>query len=102
MTKIEKTCGNVVMFPGKKAPRRQTQSGPTAGQREWLARGLSQPGGKLPLFDREGQPYPQRTIRSCIAKGWAEPWFNNPLKRDWLVCRLTDAGRSAAKKGAKG
>ncbi|MBI3513846.1 MAG: hypothetical protein HY060_07275, partial [Proteobacteria bacterium] len=34
-----------------------------------------------------------RTIRSCIDQGWAEPWFTNPLKPDWLVCKLTDAGR---------
>src|SRR5688572_4780174 len=28
---------------------------PTPEQREWLKRGLEQPGGKLPLFDRYGQ-----------------------------------------------
>jgi hypothetical protein len=27
-------------------------------------------------------------------QGWAEPWFANPLKPDWLVCRLTAAGRA--------
>ncbi len=68
-------------------------SGPTANQRAWLRRGLAQPGGKLPLFDDEGQRYPQQTIRTCIAQGWAEPWFNNPLKPDWLVCRITESGR---------
>jgi hypothetical protein len=26
--------------------------------------------------------------------GWAEPWFSNPLKPDWLVCKLTDTGRA--------
>ena len=70
-------------------------SGPTEKQRAWLSRGLAQPGGKLPLFDEEGQRYPQRTIRTCIDQGWAEPWFNNPLKPDWLVCRLTESGRGA-------
>ncbi|MBC93705.1 MAG: hypothetical protein CMM38_08710 [Rhodospirillaceae bacterium] len=63
-------------------------------QRDWLLRGLSQPGGKLPLFDREGQRINQRTIKSCIRKGWAEPWFENPIKPDWLVCKLTDKGRN--------
>jgi hypothetical protein len=65
-------------------------SGP---QRDWLLRGLSQPGGKLPLFDRDGQKISDRTIKSCIRKGWAEPWFDNPIKPDWLVCKLTDSGR---------
>lgn len=69
-------------------------SRPTATQRAWLARGLDQPGGKLPLFDREGRPISRRTIESCIAQGWAEPWFANPIKPDWLVCKLTPAGRA--------
>jgi hypothetical protein len=68
-------------------------SKPTASQIGWLKRGLSQPGGKLPLFDPDGQRYSERTIRSCIKQGWAEPWFANPMKPDWLVCKLTDAGR---------
>jgi hypothetical protein len=61
----------------------------------WLAKGLKQPGGKLPLFDEWGQKVNERTIRACIDHGWAEPWFTNPLKPDWLVCKLTDAGRRA-------
>ena len=67
---------------------------PTDVQRTWLARGLTQPGGKLPLFDDDGRRIDARTIRSCIEQGWAEPWFANPLKPDWLVCRLTAAGRA--------
>jgi hypothetical protein len=67
---------------------------PTQAQRVWLRRGLNQPGGKLPLFDYSGQRVDQRTIRSCIDQGWAEPWFDNPTKPDWLVCRLTDKGRA--------
>ncbi len=70
-------------------------SGP---QRDWLLRGLSQPGGKLPLFDRDGQKISDRTIKSCIRKGWAEPWFENPIKPDWLVCKLTDSGRRVIEK----
>jgi hypothetical protein len=66
---------------------------PTASQRKWLARGLDQAGGKLPLFDEVGKKVSDRTVRACIDHGWAEPWFNNPLKPDWQVCKLTDAGR---------
>jgi len=66
---------------------------PSPVQRAWLARGLNQPGGKLPLFDADGQQMDPRTIQACLEQGWAEPWFNNPLKPDWLVCKLTAAGR---------
>jgi hypothetical protein len=66
---------------------------PSAEERAWLARGLAQPGGKLPLFDGEGQQVKAALVRNCLAHGWAEPWFTNPLKPDWLVCKLTDAGR---------
>ena len=65
---------------------------PTPTQRAYLRRGLNQPGWKLPLFDEQGQRYSTRTIRSCIDQGWAEPWFNNPLKPNWMVCRLTKVG----------
>ncbi len=69
--------------------------GPTEGQRNWLERGLDQPGGKLPLFDSRGQKVSERTVISCVERGWAEQWFNNPLKPDWIVCKLTEAGRKA-------
>jgi hypothetical protein len=62
----------------------------------YLKRGLSQPGGKLPLFDLNGQEVSQRIVRDCLARGFAEPWFPNPLKPDWLVCRLTPSGRQMA------
>ncbi len=68
---------------------------PSQSQIRYLRRGLSQTGGKLPLFDDQGQEIDVRTIRACINAGWAEPWFANPLKPDWLVCRLTEGGRSA-------
>lgn len=66
---------------------------PTRSQLRWLRRGLTQPGGKLPLFDENGQAVSARTVQSCIKQGWAEPWFSNPLKPDWLVCKLTETGR---------
>ncbi|MCW9033929.1 MAG: hypothetical protein OQJ97_06880 [Rhodospirillales bacterium] len=62
-------------------------------QRQWLERGLEQPGGKLPLFTEDGQSIKPATVQSCVKNGWAEPWFSNPLKPDWLVCKLTDQGR---------
>jgi hypothetical protein len=71
-------------------------AGPSAREREWLRRGIGQPGGKLPLFDDEGQQVSAELVRGCIDKGWAEPWFSNPLKPAWLVCKLTRAGRIAA------
>ncbi|CCQ73810.1 hypothetical protein [Magnetospira sp. QH-2] len=73
-------------------------SKPTAPQRRWLTRGTKEPGGKLPLFDEHGQKVSERTIRSCIHHGWAEPWFANPLKPDWLVCKITAAGRAVVNK----
>ena len=71
---------------------------PTNVQMRWLGRGLNQPGGKLPLFDEDGAKIRPRTIQSCVERGWAEPWFRNPLKPDWLVCRLTETGRALAQK----
>jgi len=62
----------------------------------YLRRGLSQPGGKLPLFDLDGQAIAPEVVQACLERGWAEPWFNNPLKPDWQVCKLTEAGRRLA------
>ncbi len=69
---------------------------PTDVQLYWLRRGLDQPGGKLPLFNEEGQRVSPHTVRVCLDHGWAEPWFWNAIKPDWLVCKLTGKGRSLA------
>jgi len=74
----------------RKGPR------PTAVQLAWLRRGLEQPGGKLPLFDADGRRVGERTVRACIEQGWAEHWFENPVKPNWLICKLTAAGRAVA------
>lgn len=74
-------------------PAAGEDSRPTASQLKWLARGVDQPGGKLPLFDELGRRVSERTVKSCVDRGWAEPWFSNPLKPDWQVCKLTEAGR---------
>ena len=70
----------------------RTRWRPTPAQQAWLRRGLVQPGGKLPLFDENDRRIPSSTIRRCLDPGWAEPWFSNPIKPDWLVCKLTDTG----------
>ena len=64
----------------------------TPAQRRYLARGLKQPGGKLPLFDEQGQEISHRTIEACVAHGWAKPWSRNPVRPGWFVCRLTEQG----------
>jgi hypothetical protein len=74
---------------------RPTEVRPTEPQRRYLERGLREPGGKLPLFDRDGRQVPRKTIEACVAHGWAEPWTANPIKRDWLVCKLTPVGYRA-------
>jgi len=51
---------------------------------------LTQPGGKLPLFDRDGREVSRKTIESCMTHGWVAVWVPNPIKPDWRVCRLTD------------
>ena len=73
-----------------------SQVKPTKAQRRYLRRGLDQPAGKLPLFDESGAAISPRTIRSCIKQGWAESWIANPIKPDWLVCRLTPQGSKIA------
>jgi hypothetical protein len=75
----------IVRFPGL----------PTPEERHYLARGLDQPGEKLPLFDLDGRPVHPSLVRRCLARGWVEAWFANPLKPDWLVCKLTEKGRRA-------
>lgn len=72
---------------------RSSRGKPTEQQLKYLRRGLDQPGGKLPLFDEYGREFSDSTIRSCVDHGWAEPWFGNPIKPYWLVCKLTNAGR---------
>ncbi len=75
--------------------RTSVQKALSEEERNYLKHGLKQPGGKLPLFDGRGQEIPSAMIKSCVQKGLAERWFANPLKPDWLVCRLTEKGRKA-------
>lgn len=84
---------------GTAGPREHAEPRPTRQQLTWLTRGLDQPGGKLPLFDGNGKRVSSRTVKACIRAGWAEPWFANPIKPDWEVCKLTEAGRRVASGG---
>jgi len=88
---IESTIDNAKpeIFPSGRAR-------PNPAQRNYLARGLAQPGGKLPLFDENGQHVHPALVKACVAHGWAVPWFGNPLKPDWLICKLTEKGRQLA------
>ena len=56
---------------------------PSEAQRRYLERGLTQAGGKLPLFDLQGREVARKTVESCVAHGWATPWVHNPIKPDW-------------------
>ena len=66
---------------------------PSLDELRYLVKGVKQPDGKLPLFDDNGQAFKFNMVQSCLKKGWVEPWFANPIKPDWLVCRLTNQGR---------
>ena len=72
----------------------RTITRPSPAQRRWLECGLTQPGGKLPLFDSDGRKVNAQVVKKCVECDWAEPWFANQLKPDWLVCKLTAAGRA--------
>ena len=59
---------------------------------EWLRGGESRVDGRLALFDRFGEPIDRKVIKTAIASGLAEPWFANPMRPQWTVCRLTPKG----------
>ena len=69
---------------------------PNVNQSRWLKRGLNKPEGKLPLFDGNGQKISERTIKSCLKKGWAKPWFIDSRKTNWTMCKLTHLGKVVA------
>ena len=71
---------------------------PSTAEAAYLRPGLHQPGRKLPLFDARGQAIRPQVIRTCLARGWAERWFANPMAPDWLVCRLTEKGERALRR----
>jgi len=83
---------SLAQLAGKQGPK------PTFVQRKYLKLGLNQPGGKLPLFDKDRQKVKATTIRACMSQGWCKPWFANPIEPSWLVCQLTDVGRVAVDK----
>lgn len=84
-------------FEAADTPNSRAEIKLSPAQRKWLERGLTQPGGKLPLFDADGRKVSPQVVKKCVEAGWAEPWFANQLKPDWLVCKLTIAGKAALK-----
>ena len=90
MLHVHKNIGGTEEIGSEPAGRTR----PSQAQKIWLSRGLDQPGGKLPLFDRDGKRVSPQMVRACLDAGWAAPWFGNPLKPDWLVCKLTESGRA--------
>lgn len=95
------TCGDSVHLDARKINFSNNNNElegnpPTLDEILYLRRGLAQPGGKLPLFDLDGQQVNAAVVRRCLKRGWAEPWFQNPIKPDWLVCKLTAAGQRVA------
>ena len=99
MAQLERVEGAELGAPEPSEGSESQTGRPNAAQRSYLLRGFSQAGSKLPLFDRDGQHVHPALVRACIAHGWAEPWFGNPLKPDWLVCKLTEKGRRALSEG---
>jgi hypothetical protein len=65
---------------------------PNAAARRYLTKGLGSVGNKLPLFDKDGQRTKTETVRLCVEKGWAEPWFTGQREPGWPVHRLTPEG----------
>ncbi len=43
------------------------------------------------MFDTYGQRISDRTMKSCVERGWAET--RDAAMRDWQLCQLTSAGR---------
>jgi len=78
--------------PPRARPHFKPPSGrPTPTQLDWLRRGLDRAGGDLPIFDTYGQRVNDRTMKSCVDRGWAET--RGKVLRDWHMCQLTPAGR---------
>ena len=79
----------------------KTQQSRSAGRvseremRQWLSGGLTRPESRLALFDQFGEPIDRALVREAIRLGYAEPWFANPMRPEWMVCRLTARGRAA-------
>ena len=64
---------DAVRAPGEALSDIATGIRPSEAQRRYLERGLTQAGGKLPLFDRDGREVSKKTVESCVAHGWATP-----------------------------
>ncbi len=61
----------------------------------FLKSGLRSPGGKLPLFDEEGQRVDGDLMRYCVESGLAETWFVESRQPDLPIYRITEKGCAA-------
>jgi len=61
--------------------------------RVWLRGGGAREDGRLALFDQFGEPIDKKIVKTAIASGFAEPWFTNPMRPQWTICRLTRKGQ---------
>ncbi len=58
---------------------------------DWLQAGEKQPGGKLPLYDANGERIPKALIQVSLEYGLVEPW--TPGVAALGICKLTPLGR---------
>lgn len=58
---------------------------------DWLQAGENQPGGKLPLYDKDGERIPKALIQVSLEYGLVEPW--TPGVAPLGICKLTSLGR---------
>ncbi len=75
---------------------------PDAAARRYLSKGLFAAGHKLPLFDADGQRTKAETVRLCVERGWAEPWFTGQAEPEWPVHRLTPEGLAVLRRPDEG
>jgi hypothetical protein len=69
-------------------------------EKKWLQKGLTHPGGMIPLLTEKGEPVDSKLIEKAFLNGWIELL---PSARDgacFIGCRLTQSGRDFLDKGA--
>lgn len=84
----------ILAFPCTRQDRGEAK--PTQTQAAWLVRGLARPGAMLPLHHLDGGRVAGATVRSCVARGWAEVSYRANLGGfEMVIHKLTAAGADA-------